>query len=361
MQHVPAPVIRAQIESILRAWGMTPELVEITAEVMVETDLAGVDSHGLSMLMLYEEQMRKGQLNLQAKPQVVRDMPAMALIDGQAGLGHPVAAMAVDVAVKKAKEAGIGAVGVFNSHHFGAAGWYAQRAANAGCLGLVFSTARSIVMLPTRGAEPVLGTNPIAFAAPARKEPGLLVDMATTTVAVNKVKVYELNEKPVPTGWVFDGKGQPVTDSTKAMDYLQREPQGGLTPLGGTGVMGSHKGYGLGLMVQVLAGALVGGSFSPLRNRTQKPGEGDNIGHFVIAIDPAAFGDTETFLETMDATLGVCRAIPAADPALPVLVPGDPERASRVERLEKGIPVPPLLAAKIEAISGRAGVPYLFG
>ena len=145
-------------------------------------------------------------------------------------------------------------------------------------------------MVPTRGAAPVLGTNPIAFAAPARRNRPFVLDMATTTVAANKVKVYDLNRKPLPEGWVVDERGPPVTDAALAMDYLFKRPEGGLTPLGGTPEMGSHKGYGLAMMVQILGATLTGGSFSPLRNRdADGPDEPDNIGHFFLAIDPKAF------------------------------------------------------------------------
>ena len=205
-------------------------------------------------------------------------------------LGHPVGVMAMTLAVDKALAHGMGGVGVFNSHHFGAAGVYARLAADRGVLGMVASSARSVVMVPTRGAAPVLGTNPLAFSAPARRNRPFVLDMATTTVAANKVKVYDLNRKPLPEGWVVDERGRPVTDAALAMDYLFKRPEGGLTPLGGAPEMGSHKGYGLAMMAKILGATLTGGSFSPLRNRDgTRPDEPDNIGHFFLAIDPKAF------------------------------------------------------------------------
>jgi LDH2 family malate/lactate/ureidoglycolate dehydrogenase len=354
-----AASVCAQILAILDAWGMPRDLAEITAEIMAETDLSGVDSHGISMLMMYERQYRDGLLRLDARPKVVKEAAAVALVDGGAGLGHPAADFGMKLAVKKAKAGGIGAVGVRNSHHFGAAGWYALLAQRQGCLGLVASTARTLLMVPTRGALPVLGTNPIAFAAPGKREPPLLLDMATTTVAGNKVKVYELNGKMLPEGWVVDGAGRPIRDAAEAMEYLYRRPDGGITPLGGTEGQGSHKGYGLAMMVQALAGTLTGGAFPALHNRERKPGDPDNIGHFFLAIDPKAFLDEGVFEEELDLALGVLRGTPAAEPGKPVLIPGDPERLARADRMRHGIPVPAALDRHIRDICGRCGAPYL--
>ncbi|HJY77318.1 MAG TPA: Ldh family oxidoreductase, partial [Burkholderiales bacterium] len=161
--------VREQIVSILESWGMDHEIVRTTAEVMIETDLAGVDSHGISMLMDYENSKSKGKLNTRAKARVVRETSVTALIDADAGLGHPAAVMGMKVAIAKAKAMGVGVVSVFNSHHFGAAGYYAALASKEGLVGMVTSATRSIAVVPTRAAVPVLGTNPIAFAAPARR------------------------------------------------------------------------------------------------------------------------------------------------------------------------------------------------
>ncbi|MBY0339091.1 MAG: Ldh family oxidoreductase [Acetobacteraceae bacterium] len=359
MLHASPESVRAQCHAVLAAWGMPEDLAELTAEVMVETDLTGVDSHGISMLMNYEEMRQKGQLRIAGRPRLVKDFAATGLLDGEATLGHPSGVMAMKLAVEKARAFGIGAVGAFNSHHFGAAGYYARLAAEAGMVGLVTSSARGVLLVPTRGAEPVLGTNPWAFACPAAHHAPVLLDMATTTVAANKVKVYHLNDKPIPEGWVVDGEGRPVTDSHAAMGNLFQGRGGGITPLGGTEAGGSHKGYGLALMVQLLGGTLVGGSFSPIRNRTQKPDDPNNIGHLCIAIHPQAFRDPLAFEEEVAAILDVLRTTRPADPAKPVLVPGEPEEASRIERMAGGIPIPDSLDGLIRGICERADAPYL--
>jgi LDH2 family malate/lactate/ureidoglycolate dehydrogenase len=358
-QLVPAETCRAQIVSVLTAWGMDPETVRVTAEVMIETDLAGVDSHGISMLMDYDESRRKGRLNLQAKPRIIRESPVTALLDADAGLGHPASVMAMDLAITKAKATGVGVVTVRNSHHFGAAGHYAAMATQHGLLGMVTSATRTIGVVPTRASVPVLGTNPIAFAAPAKRNLPFRLDIATSTVAANKVRVYGLRGKPLPSGWVLDGQGRPVTDANAAWDIIKNQPEGGLTPVGGTAEMASHKGYGLGMMVHILGGVLSGASFSPIRVRTQRPQDPDNIGHFFMALDPGAFREEGEFEADLDDAIDVLHATPPADPALPVLVAGDPEAESRARRLREGIPVSPSLAEQLRGVCERAGVPCL--
>ncbi len=359
MHLVPAETCRAQIVSILSAWGMPAEAVRITAEVMVETDLSGVDSHGISMLMSYDESRRAGRLKLNARPRVVRENPVTALVDADAGLGHPASVMAMDLAIAKARAAGVGVVAVRNSHHFGAAGHYAAMASAAGLVGLVTSATRTIGVVPTRAAVPVLGTNPIAFAAPAQRNRSFLLDMATSTVAANKVKVYDLQGKQLPAGWVLDGEGRPITDPALAWDTVMKQPKGGLTPVGGTPEMASHKGYGLGMMAHILGGVLSGASFSPIRVRSQRPQDPDDIGHFFMALDPKAFREEGAFERDLDDAIDVLHAAPPADPAKPVLVAGDPEAASRAQRLRDGIPIPATLAARLREVCARSGVPCL--
>ena len=363
-KRIPVEVLRRQIEAVLGAWGMDAEIVRVTTDVMVETDLAGVDSHGISMLMDYDNSRARGKLNLAARPHVVRENPVTALIDADAGLGHPAAAMGMQLAISKAQAMSVGVVAVRNSHHFGAAGYYANLAARAGLIGMVTSATRSINTVPTRGSIPVLGTNPIAFAAPARRHRPFLLDMATASTAANKVRVYELNDKPLPAGWVLDGQGQPVTDATRAMDTLFNRGShagGGLTPLGGTAELASHKGYGLSMMAHILGGVLAGASFSPIRNRTQRADQPDDLGHFFLAIDPLAFRAEGEFEDDLDAVIDVLHQTPAIDPAQPVLVAGDPEAAVREERLREGVPVPALLAEQLRQVCERCGAPYLLG
>jgi LDH2 family malate/lactate/ureidoglycolate dehydrogenase len=357
--HVPSKSIHEQLASVFRAWGMSDAHAETAAEMMVETDLRGVDSHGISMLPTYDNEFRAGRLNMKPVFKTVRENPATALIDADASLGHPVSAYAMNKAVDKCKTSGVAIVTVFNSHHFGAAGCYSRIAAARGVIGMVTSATRGVTMVPTFGAEPVLGTNPLAFAAPAKRNPPFQLDMATTTVAAGKVKVYKLNHKPLPPGWVVDADGKTVTDETQAFSYVFDKKEGGITPLGGTRDAGSHKGYGLAMMVHILAGTLAGASFSPIRNRTQKPSDPHNIGHFFMAIDPGAFRGPGEFEDELDQAIDVLRGTKPADPKQPVLVAGDPEMATKKERLSNGVPVPDDLMVQLRAVVERAKVPFV--
>jgi LDH2 family malate/lactate/ureidoglycolate dehydrogenase len=327
--------------------------------MMLETDLRGVDSHGISMLPTYDREFRAGRLNVKPVFKTVREGPAMALIDADASLGHPVSVYAMNLAVDKCRAGGVAVVSVFNSHHFGAAGCYSRIAADRGVIGMVTASTRGVSLVPTFAAEPVMGTNPLAFAAPARRNPPFQLDMATTTVAAGKVKVYKLNHRALPEGWVVDEKGQPVTEPEEAFHYVFDRPEGGITPLGGPREVGGHKGYGLAVMVHILGGALAGASFSPIRNRTQKPSDPHNIGHFFLAIDPGAFRAPGAFEDDLDQVIDVLHGAKRADPAQPVLVAGDPEMATKAERLRDGVPVPDDLLDQLRVVAKSAGVPFV--
>ncbi len=359
MLHATAASIHAQAIAVLTAWGMPDDMAQTTADIMVETDLTGVDSHGISMLPSYEELYRKGQLRVAARPRVLRQHGATALLSGEDGLGHPVSVQAMNLAVDLAVAHGVGVVGVVNSHHFGAAGAYARIASRRGMIGLVTSSTRGIIMVPTGAAEPVLGTNPIAFSAPARRNRDVVLDMATTTVAGNKVRVYGLKGKDIPAGWVVDDKGAAVSDPARANAYVFKEKFGGISPLGGTAEMSSHKGYGLALLAHVLGGTLVGASFSPIRNRTQKGDAPNNIGHFFLALAPGVFRDEADFANDLDDAIDVLHAAQPADPAKPVLIPGEPEEIERAHREQHGVPITPALEAQLRDVARGANAPFL--
>ncbi len=356
--RVPAQHIRQQLVSVLRAWGMAQAHADTTAEMMLETDLRGVDSHGISMLPTYDKEFRSGRLNMRPVFRTLRDGPAMALIDADASLGHPISAQAMNLAVDKCRASGVAVVSVVNSHHFGAAGCYAKIAADRGVIGMVTSSTRGVTMVPTFGAEPIMGTNPLAFAAPAKRNPPFLLDMATTTVAAGKVKVYKLNHKPLPAGWTVDGNGQTVTDAEEAFRYVFERAEGGITPLGGARDVGGHKGYGLAVMVHILGGILAGASFSPIRRLTQGPSDPHNIGHFFLAIDPRAFRPDGEFENDLDQVVDVLHDAKRAEPDQPVLVAGDPEMETRRERLQHGVPIPEDLMEQLRGVAKSAGVPF---
>ncbi|WP_209307446.1 Ldh family oxidoreductase [Geodermatophilus sp. DF01-2] len=352
----PAATLQAQTHAVLLAWGLQPDCAETAAAAMIHADVAGIDSHGISMLPTYEMLRERGDLVPAARPSTVRDGTVTALLDAGGGLGHPAAMAAMRLAADKASAHGVGVVSVRNSHHFGAAGQYAAVAAERGLVGLVTTSARSVSVVPTRGALPRLSTNPIAFAAPARRSGPFLLDMSTSTVAVNKVKVYGYDDRPLPSGWVLDGDGVPVRNPHEALGILLGAGAGGLTPLGGTAELSSHKGYGLAVMVQILSATLCGATFAAAAAGDGRPVD---IGHFFLAIDPAAFREDGRFEDDLDDLLDLLRATPPADPAQPVLVPGDPEATARDERLRNGVPLSGVLVGQLREICGRAGTPFL--
>ncbi len=350
--HVPVDILRAQIAMILRAWGMPEDQCEQTTEALVTADLLGIDSHGLALLPLYEEIRRSGKLVIAPDIRVVRDVGAVALVDGGGGFGEAPATRAMDLATAKAATLGIGAVAVRNSNHYGAAGVYALRAAERGFIGISTSATFNTAVVPTFGKVPMLGTNPFAFAAPARRNPPFLLDMATSTVAIGKVKLALMAGQKLPDGWVMTKDGSWQHDpATALLDRL-------LTPLGGDRLHGGHKGYGLAVMAEILSTVLAGGSFTPLR---APDADRFNVGHCLIALNPRLFRDDGGFEDDLDAMLDALRATPPVDPARPVMTAGDPEHANRAERGRSGIPVPRKLAQAILGLCESARADYLLG
>jgi LDH2 family malate/lactate/ureidoglycolate dehydrogenase len=255
----------------------------------------------------------------------------------------------MDLAVEKARAFGIGAVGVRNSNHFGAAGVYALRAAERGLIGLSTTAVFKASIVPTYGREARFGTNPIAFAAPAGRNRPFLLDMATSTVALGKFKLYAREDKAIPEGWALDEAGRPQTDPKQALvDRL-------MTPLGGSREMGGHKGYGLAAMVEILSTIVPGASYAPLR---PAGAERNDVGHFHLAMHPEAFRDGGDFESDLDALIDALRATSPADPAQPVMVAGDPEYAARERRSRDGIPVPQSLLTLVQKIAERSGAEF---
>ena len=354
---MPAPydLHRRQIEAILLAWNMPPTNAASTAEIMSWADLHGIDSHGMSMIPGYDERRRTGKMRMEAVPRIVRETPVSAVVDGDGGLGHVTSRLAMDTAIRKARMIGVGISAVRNSSHFGACGFYAKMAADAGFIGMVTTSASGIQVAPTGGAQARLGTDPIAFAAPARDGEPFLLDMATTTVAAGRVRNKANEGLPTPPGWVLTKDGAPSTDPLEA-----REKGGFLTSLGGSPEGSSYKGYGLAGMVNILSAALSGATMITDPNHTKLPGT-MGIGHFFLAIDPALFRDPDEFRADVTRFCDGLRATRPIDPDKPVLVAGDPERRNAALRLQAGIPVGPNLLAEIRGIAEASGAPWLLG
>lgn len=352
-RRVPAELLGRQIDGVLEGWHMPPEQRAVTVRLLVEADLRGIDSHGVYMLPLYDEFRRDGRLVLAPEVKLVRRSAVTALIDGGGGLGHYPGHLAMQLAIEQCTGAGLGAVAVRNSNHYGAAGVYALMAAAKGFIGISTSAVFRPGVVPTFAAEPLLGTNPIAFAAPARRNPPFCLDMATSTVAIGKLKLAALNGQSIPEGWATDEDGRPVTDPEVGLRYRY------LTPLGGTPPMSSHKGYGLGAMVEILSTLVAGAWYAPTR-AVRHPGAAHyNVGQFFLALDANAFRDDGAFTDDMDDLLDRLHGAKRAEPSQPVLVAGELEQAAHVDRSQNGIPISPALAAVIREIAAACGAPFL--
>ena len=203
---------RKQLELILRSWGMEEATAVATAEIMSWADLHGIDTHGISMVPVYDQRRRDGKIDMRANPTVAKETPVSALVDGGGGLGHANARRAMELAIEKAKTVGIGVAVVRNSAHFGACGFYALMAVEAGLIGMVATSASGIQVAPTHGAQAKLGTDPIAFGAPGKPGEPFLLDMATTTVAAGKIRNKANENLPAPPGWLVTSEGKPSTD-----------------------------------------------------------------------------------------------------------------------------------------------------
>ena len=347
--RVPVDAWRRQVLGILRALGLSEPDAAVTADVLVAADLMGIDSHGAALLPLYEGLVRDGGAAARRRVEVAREGPAVALIDGGGGFGHEPAMLAVEMAAERAERLGVAAVAVRNSSHYGAAGVYARRLAERGLVGVSTSNVWQAAIVPTRGLEPKLGTNPFAFAAPSARGRPFLLDMATSTAAIGKIKLAQRAGEPLPEGWALRRDGAPERDPAAALaDTL-------LVPLGG------HKGYGLAAMVEILSAALSGALLAPVREGAAREGpQGPtDIGHFVLAIDPGLLrGSRAAFEADVDRMADGLRATPPADPARPVLVAGDPEHAREADRLARGIPLPEAFAAQLRGVAERVGAPF---
>jgi LDH2 family malate/lactate/ureidoglycolate dehydrogenase len=346
-RRVPAADLTAQVESILSAWGMSEEHSAITARHLVYADLHGIDSHGCAVLRHYSELLSAGWIDMTSRPEIVNDDASTAVLDGGGGLGQLPGDTAMRMAIAKGRDHGLGAVAVRNSGHFGAAGSYALMAGQAGLIGIAATTTAEPAVVPTFGTQPVLGTNPIAFCAPAEANRPFLLDMATTTVPVGKIATRSRRGSLIPRGWALGRGGRPVRVGRRALKHRR------LTPLGGGVETGGHKGYGLAATVEILAG-LLAGAFADHR----ADGGAPSVGHFFLAIDPERFRDDGGFGIDLDRLLDGLRASAPADASRPVLVAGDPEYAAERERGRLGVPVSRVVIEDLRGLARAAGVPF---
>jgi LDH2 family malate/lactate/ureidoglycolate dehydrogenase len=339
------------ITDMLAALGMPRHIAGHSAALMVQTDLRGVDSHGIGMLPKYVEWTRAGYIVPAAEPLVVRDDMATALLDGRKGLGYWTSTKAMTLAIDKAKTFGVGFVAVRNSNHFGACACYSMMALPHGMIGLCTTNSFTPAVVPTFGRKAMLATNPLSVAVPGGSEPPFVLDMATSTVAIGKLTIASRWKQPIPEGWALDEEGRPTRDPDVALKAR------GLTPLGGTRDLGSHKGYGLGALVDILSGVLPGAVYADLFLRTDmRERRQTNVGHFFGAIDIARFRPPDEFRAAMDDFVRALKATPPAEGEARVLVAGEPETECEKRRLLEGIPLAPALVRQVNDLARDLGV-----
>ncbi len=328
----------------LERLGLASSDARLVAETLVASNLRGVDSHGVVRLTHYATRLRNGSVKARPNITVKRTGASTAMVEGDQGMGQLVAVRAMDEAIALARESGVGAVGARNSSHCGACAWFVEQATSAGMVGLAVTHTDSI-MVPPSMKKYFLGSNPLAFGAPGRDGPPVIIDMATTNVAWGKIIVARQDGKPIPADWAVDENGKPATDADKAV---------GLMPMAGP------KGYALSLMIEILCAQLTGVPFGTHVTRMyaelDKP---RNLGHFLLAIDIARFTDPELFRSQIDLMVREIHEAEPSDPARPPLVPGDPERLTAEKRTKSGVPLGEAVIADLNGLAKELGVATL--
>ena len=329
----------------LKAAGVPEKDAKIVGEVLIESDKRGIDSHGIGRLKpIYIDRIQAGILNPVTKIDVVKDDKTAAVFDGNNGMGHVVSHKAMETAIAKAKEYGMGMVAVTNSTHYGIAGYYATMATKAGMIGITGTNARPSIA-PTFGVENMLGTNPLTFGMPTDEEFPFVLDCATSVSQRGKIEVYGRAGKELPKGWVIDENGNTRTDTQQVLIDLTKG-KAALTPLGGLGdETGGYKGFGYATVVEILCAALQNGPFLKALNGTDKDGKKIPypLGHFFIAIDPERFMGLEVFKKVTGGILRELRASKKAPGHDRIYTAGEKEHLAWLYRKEHGCPVPPSL------------------
>lgn len=324
--------------AVFKAIGCSDYDAQLAADVLIKADLRGIDSHGVARLSGYVRLYENNRINTKPNIRISKEKASVFTVDGDAGLGLVVAPRAMAIAIEKTGLHGSGFGAVKNSNHFGIAAYHAMMALEKNYIGMAMTNASPLVA-PTYSKERMLGTNPICYAIPAGKHPAFILDMATSAAANGKLEIAERQNKPVPEGWLETKNGLPTTDPKDLKEG------GHLLPLGSDKDHGSHKGYGLGALVDILSGVLPGANFGPwvppfvafLPVLPDLPGKG--LGHFVGAMDVSGFDETDTFLNRMDLWIDRFKNATPVDDSKKVIIHGEPEYTMQQERTISGIPL----------------------
>jgi len=340
--------------------GVPEQDATITADVLVAADLRGIPSHGVARLRRYVNGLRSGIMMAHPGIQTVVETPVTATIDAGAGLGQPVAHAAMKKAIQKAISFGAGFVTVRNSNHYGIAGYYAMMALEHDCIGISMTNA-DVLVVPTFGCNAMMGTNPIAVAAPAGKERPFVMDMATSTVPRGKLEVYERLNKAMPLGWATDESGVSTTDAHRVLENFKSRAGGGLLPLGGEGeVFSGHKGYGLVLWVDIFCAVLSGAAYANMVYPKTSDGKPlpANLGHFFGAWRLDAFRPVNEFKAAMDDLQRRLKDAPKAQGQERIYIHGEKEYEAAERYLREGVPLNPKVADDLKSLGQELGVTY---
>jgi len=336
---------------VFKGVGVPEEDAKICADVLIESDKRGIDSHGINRLKpIYYDRIKAGIQNPVTNFEIVKEGPTTAVVDGHNGMGHVISKRAMNMAIEKAKKYGMGMVAVRNSTHYGIAGYYATMATEQGMIGITGTNARPSIA-PTFGVENMLGTNPLTFGIPTDEEFPFVLDCATSISQRGKIEVYAKLGKSLPEGWVIDENGNTMTDPNETLEALVKG-KAALTPLGGIGEdTGGYKGYGYATVVEILSAALQSGSYLKMllgfENGKRVP---YRLGHFFIAIDVSAFVELDEFKRTTGNILRELRNSKKAPGQDRIYTPGEKEYLAWLERKDKGVPLNEELQKEIKTL-----------
>ncbi len=322
---LPVDTLRDFLARIFEAAGCDTENARLNAVGVVEADLRGHHIQGTDHIYSTVRELRAGHLNGRAKPRIVRQTTATARIDGDGGTGHATGPFATELAMRKAQEAGIGAVGLVGGGDIFMLGYYADKMARAGLVGMVFTNTHPVRVHPAGGIDGLLGTNPVAFGFPVADQDPIVIDLATSTSAIGHVRIASYSDAPIPPGLAIDRNGDPTTNAKAALD-------GALTPLGG------HKGFALGLAVGLLSGPVIGAVIGTELSQALAEGEGERRrGHLFLAIDPAAFGDAAASAQRTAAYASLLKSSRKAKGVSEIRMPGERGHQLKRKALENGV------------------------
>jgi len=342
-KRVDAEKLLSFVKQVFKRLGVPEEDAGVTADVLVQADLRGIESHGVARISRYVDRIRQNKIEAKPKIRVLAETPSTLLIDGGNGLGQVVGVYAIRRCIDKAKASGACFASVRNSNHFGIAGYYSMMALKSHMIGISMTNAWRLVT-PTYGRKGMFGTNPISIAVPAEHRMPFVLDMATSVVPIGKIEVYERRGEKVPLGWGAGRDGVPTTDPSAI------RTGGFLMPLGGTAENAGYKGYGLAVMVDILSGVLSGAAYGPFVGAPDSE-EPCNIGHFFGAIRIDAFRPEEDFGRDMDNLITVLKEAPKAAGQTRIYVAGEKEYEMERKLAAEGIPLHPKVYATLEKLA----------